>query len=300
MEIAQLHYFRTAARCENFTQAAEKLGITQSALSRSIANMEKELGFRLFERIGNRLSLNQHGKAFLFRAINILNTLDSAIEETKAMAGLEYGTVRIAVSETIFLKNVIFNFIKKHPRVHISCMLRSDEDIRVALEEGDVDFSVTRNPIIGASFSGELIFRDHMMAILPPGHPLCGRAGLHLDELSHEHFIISNVNYSATSEIEIMCSEAGFDPDIIYKGIGEDLAGNMVQSGYGVMLAPYSASRGLIDLNMQHSNEREKGIPILDPFCGMNVIITSRLRQFHSEAALELYDDIIRYFKELK
>ena len=65
MELNQLHYFVAVARCENITRAAKELFITQPALSRVILRLEQELGTPLFDRHGGRVTLNEHGKAFL-------------------------------------------------------------------------------------------------------------------------------------------------------------------------------------------------------------------------------------------
>ena len=66
MEITQLHYFKTVAKFESFTRAAEELHITQSALSRSIAQLENDIGIQLFERRkGGKITLNRDGRFFL-------------------------------------------------------------------------------------------------------------------------------------------------------------------------------------------------------------------------------------------
>ncbi len=64
MEIQQLEYFKTVAEMQHMTQAAEKLNISQPALSKSISNIEQEIGVPLFDRQGRSINLNRYGKLF--------------------------------------------------------------------------------------------------------------------------------------------------------------------------------------------------------------------------------------------
>ncbi len=299
MEITQLHYFKTVAQYGSFTKAAEALHITQSALSRSIASLEQDIGFHLFERKGNRIHLNQNGTFFLTRVTGVLTTLEKTVEETRAMAGLERGVVRIAISETIFIKHIIHDFLHQHPDVRISCQLQSDEQIKTSLEEGAINFAVTRSPILGPELTWTPLFTDQMLAMLPYGHPLQKRDSLYLEELSEEHFIISNVGYHVESVVVDMCSKAGFAPYIVYEGCGEDLTGILVGEGLGVMLAPYSISMGVTALNIYSSTNPNTGIPIRDDFARIPIGIASKFGQFQSDAALNLYHAITSYYQEL-
>ena len=107
MEITQLHYFKTVAKHESFTLAAEELHITQSALSRSIAQLEADIGIQLFERRKGGVTLNRDGHFFLQHVIQVLNTLENTVSAVKEMAGLETGVVNISISEFIFIKHII-------------------------------------------------------------------------------------------------------------------------------------------------------------------------------------------------
>lgn len=81
MELTQLKYFQAVALMEHYTKAAASLHITQSALSKSILRLESELGTQLFERSGNRVSLNACGQILLRRVNSALGELDCALEE---------------------------------------------------------------------------------------------------------------------------------------------------------------------------------------------------------------------------
>ncbi len=149
MEIMQLNYFKAVAQYGSFTKAADVLHVTQSALSRSIAALEQDIGFPLFERKGNHIFLTMDGQAFLTAAIEALNLLSSSVDATRARAGLEYGAVRIGIAESVFLKNIVRDFLLEHPNVHIFCKILSEGQIQRSLEEGEINFAVTRERPVG-------------------------------------------------------------------------------------------------------------------------------------------------------
>src|SRR5256886_1659607 len=97
MDLLQLHYFRTVARLEHMTRAAEELLIAQPALSQTIARLEDDLGVPLFDRLGRRIRLNLFGRAFLGRVERIFAELDQGQRELADLAGGEQGQVDLAL-----------------------------------------------------------------------------------------------------------------------------------------------------------------------------------------------------------
>src|SRR2546428_13358678 len=97
MDLLQLHYFRTVARLEHMTRAAEALLIAQPALSQTIARLEDELGVPLFDRLGRRIRLNLFGKAFLERVERVFAELDQGRRELADLVGGEQGRVDLSL-----------------------------------------------------------------------------------------------------------------------------------------------------------------------------------------------------------
>lgn len=301
MEIMQLHYFKCVAEHASFTRAAEALHITQSALSRSIAQLEGDIGLQLFERKrGGRLTLNQNGKFFLTHVIRILNSLENTVSAVKEMSGLERGMVSVAVSEAVFLKNVFYDFLLDHPDVRLNCRLQSDEQMRSCLDDGTLNFAVCKAPIIAPDLNWQPVYRDHMTVMLHAAHPLADRNRIWLHELCGERFIISNLGFDMESLCTRMCNLAGFDPYVVYEGAGEDLSGMLVSAGLGVMITPSSISHGVRNLNVDLINrDRVVTIPLADDFAESEIGIVMKAGQFQSAAALELYDRIIAFYAGL-
>lgn len=298
MEITQLHYFKTAARFESFTKAAEELHITQSALSRSIAQLESDIGIQLFERKrGGHITLNKDGLFFLHHVTEILNTLENTVSAVKEMSGLEQGIIDIAVTEAVFVKNVILDFMKDYPDIRLTCRLQSSEQIRQSLDDGSLNFAICDERIYGEGLEWQHLFTDHLTVMLPEDHPLRERSSLRLEELKEEHFIISNIGYDMESKIVQLCKRAGFSPYIVYEGTGEDLCGQLVSQGTGIMITPYSISASLHYLNKQLPIQG--GIPLNESYATNEIGIITKKGQFQSQAAEALSEKIREHFQSL-
>ena len=299
MEITQLHYFKTVALYENFTRASEELHITQSALSRSVAALEKEIGFALFERKrGGKIKLNTEGEYFLKYVTQMLNTLEQTVSAVHEMTGLTRGVVNIAIAESVFLKNVFYDFLLDYPEVRLNCRLQSYEQMISSLRDGTVNFGICRHPLDDADLIWEPLYEDHMTVMLSKGHHLSHHKELSLKQLKDEHFIISNLGYDMESEFVVMCRKAGFEPYVVYEGSGEDLSGLLVAQGIGIMLTPHSVNIGLSYLPA-FQGDGINPIRISDDFTHTQIGIVSKGDKFQSKASIMLKERIVNYFESM-
>ena len=120
MEILQLEYFCSAAELENFTLAANRHFIPQSAMSATIKRLEKELDRQLFDRLGNRIKLNDAGKKFYVHAKGCLDEFRNA-KQCVQIEDEPYGEVRLLVlEESGTISEFIAGFCEKYPKVRFS------------------------------------------------------------------------------------------------------------------------------------------------------------------------------------
>ena len=297
MELTQLHYFKTVAKHESFTRAAQELHITQSALSRSVAQLEQEIGIPLFERKkGGRISVSRDGQFFLEHVLQVLNALENTVSAMQEMSGLEHGTVSLATTEEIYLQHILLNFMREHPNVRLNCRLQSPEQIRASLDDGSLNFAVSEYRIFGPDLEWTPLYRDRMTVLLPQGHPLENRADIALSELKEEHFVISNVGFGMESSVVRLCRMAGFAPHIAYEGSDNDLCGQLVAQGIGIMITPYSIN---VAVGSNPGAQQLRGIPVHDDFAVNEVGIVTRTGQFQSAAAAALRGRIEEFYAGL-
>lgn len=245
MELSQLEYFKVAARHSSFTQAAEALHITQPALSKSVSRLEKELGAALFDRGGGPLQLTSAGRAFLVWCNRALSAIDSGVREVGDMNGAVTGSVRVAVSEAVYINHLSRDFLKANPNVSIECHLLTHNQMRTALHEGTVDFTVSRGPLFGPDISWRPVYEENLAVLMSSEHALAKKRSLRLEELAHEFFLMGDLSNDMTSFVYDLCYQAGFTPTIRYEGHESDVAGMMSVLPDSVMLVYSSTTHGV-------------------------------------------------------
>lgn len=150
MELRVLNYFLTIAREENFTKAAHYLHVTQPTLSRQIADLEEELGVKLFIRSNHNIILTEEGMILKRRAQEILSLADKTKRDFMQKDEALTGTISIGSGEfrsTEYLAKIIAAFRKKYPNVKYDIYSGNANNIRDYIERGFLDIGLMSEPI---------------------------------------------------------------------------------------------------------------------------------------------------------
>ena len=148
MELLQLKYFQVVARLENVTHAAEELHISQPALSKTIARLEKSVGVPLFERRGRHLRLNKFGKTFLQRTERIFSELKDGLRELADLANLKSGSLTIGTTSSRLLQNLLKKYLQQYPHVNFQLLqITNPQEIHARLLNGEIDLCISFLPI---------------------------------------------------------------------------------------------------------------------------------------------------------
>lgn len=126
MNLSQLQYFRTLAKEEHYTRAAQILSITQPSLSHAIAQLEQELGTRLFEKKGRNVVLTRYGKIFLPYVEESLKVLEEGVQRTKELNGSKEGMIHLAYIYTLgstFVPKMVRRFLDAYPIIILTFIL---------------------------------------------------------------------------------------------------------------------------------------------------------------------------------
>lgn len=149
MELRVLHYFLMAAREENITKAAQLLHVTQPTLSRQIAQLEEELGVKLFERSNHNIILTDDGMLLKRRAQEIVALAEKAKQEFVHDEQLG-GTISIGSGELKsmqFLSELIISFRRKYPKVNFEIYSGNSDNIKERIERGLLDLGLLLEPV---------------------------------------------------------------------------------------------------------------------------------------------------------
>lgn len=193
MELRQIRHFIAIAEHKNFGRAAEALHITQQALSHSIAQLERNMGVRLFDRGQFGAELTAIGTAFLQRAKLACAELELGNLEVSAMAGGAKGHVRIGVSSMVasrILPRVIIRFVAHRPGVGLSVTVDHSRVLYDMLERGELEFLVStpnaepsdHPELVHESLGPKLNF-DANFLVMRAGHPLLSMPEMTVDAL---------------------------------------------------------------------------------------------------------------------
>lgn len=196
MESTHLLYFKAIAEAESLTQAARELHISQPALSKSLANLEKELGRSLFNRVGGRLYLNSDGKALLEYA----NQIDAIFSQIRTRF-----TEKEEAAESLTLYSIgnYFSFIMKNYFQYdtraLNLKLVPNAAIAEALFSGDADVAIADDTYLQVDPKVGLkripILSEQLLLMIPHGHELCGRSAVDITELADYPIMRLNTNF---------------------------------------------------------------------------------------------------------
>lgn len=183
----RLRHFITLAETLHFTRAAEILYVSQQGLSRSIAELERELGFALMERTTRIVALTEAGKEFLPAARRALVELDAGVDAARRLQRRRLGILRIGfiVSSALELAPPIINtFRARHPEMIIELESYNLNDPSCGLLSGETDVAFVRLPIDAPDLHTERVFVEPRAVGVPPSHPLAALESVRLTDLT--------------------------------------------------------------------------------------------------------------------
>jgi len=185
MDFENLRTFLEVARLKSFSRAAQKLLRTQPAISAQIRTLEQEVGARLFDRDGGKVTFTAAGRLFEPFAEYCVERQKHILLAIAEQERSPRGELSISANEATHLyvlPRVFAQFRRQYPRVMLSVVraerLRTIESVL----SREVDFGIVSMPVRDARLTVELIHRDELGLVAPQGHPLAGRGVVRLQE----------------------------------------------------------------------------------------------------------------------
>src|SRR6185436_2749814 len=178
MEIAQLRTLREVAETLNFTRAAERLGLTQSAVSHQIKALEAELGEPLFVRTKRGVLVSEEGRAALEHAVRILDEVEALRVRLPGPAQMPAGRVRAAAATQAFV-HLFAAFMNAHPRIELTFRTTVSTDQTVAdILNGAAEVGFAALPVYSPSLQVRELFEDELVLVAGPRHRLAGQGSV--------------------------------------------------------------------------------------------------------------------------
>jgi DNA-binding transcriptional LysR family regulator len=259
-DLKSLRYFATLADTLSFTAAANKLRMTQPALSIAMQRLEERVGTELLRRTSRHVILTPAGEAYARGAREILALVDQVEKTTAEVASGQEGLCRIG-----FVQSASFDVVPpilrsvqdQAARVRLQLFEATSIDQLKRLTDGEIDVGLVRQAVHGfADLSLALVHEQRMVAALPAAHRLASTHCLPLSALHEEVFLMVPDRRSPAINARVLaaCAAAGFQPRASFEAVEMATILSFVGEGLGVALLPASCRRfadrtvSLIDL----------------------------------------------------
>jgi LysR family transcriptional activator of glutamate synthase operon len=296
MELRQLKYFIEVAKVEHFSLAADTIHVAQSALSRQIGLLEKELGVELFERDGRNVKLTQIGKLFAEQATIALKAIDNATQLVSEYMDPEHGTIRIGFPSSIAsgtLPTIISAFKQEYPEVRFHLRQGSYEFLTEGIKKREIDIAfIGPVPVSDPDLRADILFSEKFVALVPEAHTLAGAGSVSLYRLEGDPFVLFPEGFILRKIVVDACHQAGFRPSIPYEGEDLDAIKGLVSAGVGISLLPETT----LFENMPSGTVK---IRVTNPEVRRTVgVITPKNRKLPPSEKL-FYEFVLEYFRKM-
>ena len=288
----QLQYVIALSRVRNFSAVAEKLNISQPALSKQILSLEKELGVKLFDISENPLSLTPAGEEFIRQAQELLYQEDQLKRSMEQFRSGEAGRLTIGISpfrSMYLLSDMVKKVREKYPSVQITLCEAPSDQLRKEAAEGKYDFAVVNLPVDETVLEVMPLEADTLVLAVPDGllDKLCDyqpREKLDLQKCGCLPFVVVSKNQEMRQLFDRMCTRAQIQPPIAVEVVGVATSWEMVCAGVGAALVPLQFVK----------NKNTQGVTLLHIQEGISTrqpVIVTRYGQHqtqHAQYAIEL------------
>ncbi|MER6072346.1 LysR family transcriptional regulator [Streptomyces sp. NPDC001817] len=252
MDLQQLRYVVAVADTLNFTRAAQRCEVVQSALSHRIAALERELGVRLFARSSRRVELTGAGAAFLVGARECLAAADRAVADAAAATGVVRGRLAVGVIVTaaaVDVPELLQRYRARHPEVRVVLRSGRSDEMVAAIRAGELDIAFLGLPEGERPAGVETVVLDHdrHVLVVAAGHRLAGVSRVTLADIAGETFVDFVAGTPARAQSDRAFAAAGLSRDVAYEAGVVELITRLIGRGLGVALLPSAFIRPLAE-----------------------------------------------------
>lgn len=239
MNLRHLRAFATVAELGSFGRAADRLCLSQPALSRQIQALEADLGMPLFDRTGRQVRLTAEGEDLLRHGRRLLADLDALGERARALKGGEAGILRVGATPQV-IENLLASFLAHYRRCCPSVEVHLVEDggarLPSRLEQGDVHLAIM--PAIDATLPGRLLYPMHLLAVATAAHPIGQPGPLELMALADHPLLLLHRAFASRLWFEEACQQAHFRPRLLLESAAPYTLIALAAAGYGIAIVP--------------------------------------------------------------
>lgn len=215
MNLHHLKVFLAVAEAGGISAGAERLHISQPAVTREIRDLEASLDLRLFDRLPRGVQLTEGGRRLLDYAQRIFSLERAAERDLRDFAQLEQGELHLGASATLgayLLPPLITRFRALHPQIFVGLEVSNTDAVTRQLDEGSISLGFVEGPFAHADYDHRLLARDALLPVAAPQHPLAGHTPLHAADLQAYPLYLREPGSGARASVEQAYRSHGLEP----------------------------------------------------------------------------------------
>lgn len=250
MQIQTFKVFCDLADTESFSKAAERNGITQSAVSQQVRSIEEQFKVRLIDRGRRAFCLTPEGQAFLASSREIVGAYDDLGSRMQKLQEVISGELRIATIFSIGLHELppyLKRFRREFPLVEVKMDYRRSAQVYAAVQENRADVGLVAYPASRRGITASVFWRDRLVVICAPNHPLASRRKISLSDLDGEKFIAFEPDLPTRREVDRQLRQAGARVRVDFEFDNIETVKRAVEIEAAVSIVPRTSVRSEVE-----------------------------------------------------
>ena len=239
--LRQLHVFQSVATTHNFSRTGDAVGLTQPAVSRSITELEAQLGLKLLNRTTREVTLTDAGQRLAARLPRVLEDLDNTLLDVRGMATERRGRVRVASSPTLsanLMPECIAQCQQRLPGLDLVLLDRIQSAVLASVLSGEVDFGVVIDPGERDAFECETILTEPFCLVCLSSHRLARKKEVHWADLAGQPLVLLDHASGSRRLIDAALQAHGAAASVVQDVGHTATIYSMVQQGLGLSVVP--------------------------------------------------------------
>jgi DNA-binding transcriptional LysR family regulator len=242
--LRQLRVFIEVARLQSFSRAGDEIGLTQSAVSRCVRELEAEIGVKLVDRTTREVQLTDVGANLIASVERLLNDLDDALREIREIGEQRRGRVVVAASPTVacrLMPQVVAVCGRQYPYVTLGLRDDVQSDVVRKVRSGEVDFGVVIGPFTAEDLETHTLTTDSFCVVVRGDHAFAGREQVGWNELDGERLVMLDYASGSRPLIDNVMSEQGVRARVVQELGHPATVFGLVEAGVGISVLPWLA-----------------------------------------------------------
>ncbi|ENZ5482312.1 LysR family transcriptional regulator [Serratia marcescens BIDMC 44] len=239
--LKQLRVFVAVARHGSFSRAGEAIGLTQSAVSHSVKELEAEIGVRLLDRTTREVVLTDAGLRLANRVERLLDELQAALLDARSFGVQRSGTVRVATSQTIsahLMPQCIAAGEREYPEIRIMLRDQAQQQVLHSVRNAEVDFGIVVDPVQAVDLECEAVLHEPFLLLCRDDHPFAAQQEVRWSALNGCRLVLQDYASGSRPLIDSALRQQGVEAQVVQEIGHPATLFPMVAEGIGISIFP--------------------------------------------------------------